>query len=85
MAKREGTVPRPLRKTEYALRFATRQAEKGWTDLVATAVNAAVTVWEFWTQTPTAEDGRDCYRLAGQMARHITTADWARARHLLTR
>ncbi|MDR0627108.1 MAG: hypothetical protein LBG11_07595 [Bifidobacteriaceae bacterium] len=78
-------MPRPLRKTEYALRFATRQAEKGWTDLVATAVNAAVTVWEFWTQTPTAEDGRDCYRLAGQMARHITTADWARARHLLTR
>ncbi|MDR0592728.1 MAG: DUF3800 domain-containing protein [Bifidobacteriaceae bacterium] len=43
MAKREGTVPRPLRKSEYALRFATRQAEKGWTDLVATAADASGT------------------------------------------
>jgi hypothetical protein len=68
MAKKEGAVPRPLRRTEYVLRFATREAEKGWTDLVATALNAAVVAWEFLTQTPTAEDGRECYRLAGQMA-----------------
>ena len=40
MAKQEGTVPRPLRKNEYVLRFATRQAEKGWTDLASLAVNS---------------------------------------------
>jgi hypothetical protein len=66
MAKEEGGVARPLRKSEYVLRFASREAEKGWTDLVATALNAAVAAWEFLTRTPTAEDGRDCYRLAGR-------------------
>ncbi|MDR0416365.1 MAG: hypothetical protein LBH76_03435 [Propionibacteriaceae bacterium] len=51
------------------LRFATRDAQKGWADLVATAPNASVAAWEFLAETPTAEDGRVCYRLAGRLGR----------------
>jgi hypothetical protein len=58
-----------LRRGEFVLRFATRDAEKGWRDLVATALGASVTAWEFLTQTPGAEDGRVCYRLTGKMGR----------------
>lgn len=51
MAKEE-EVNRPLKKTEYKLVFATRQAQKGWQDLVATQRNVMVDVWEFLTKNP---------------------------------
>ena len=47
--------PRPRKKTEYKIRFATRQAEKSWQDLLATQRNAIVDAWDFLTRTPTAE------------------------------
>ena len=54
MTKRSETVPRPLKKAEYQIQFATRQAEKGWADLLATTRNAVVDAWDFLTRTPMA-------------------------------
>ncbi|MFB2583000.1 hypothetical protein ACEXQD_17260 [Herbiconiux sp. P15] len=63
---RGSTVGRPLRSTEYEITFGTREAEKGWSDLRATARNSAVEAWEFLTSTPTAA-GAGCYRLRGDL------------------
>lgn len=63
---RSGDVPRPSRSSEFRLRFATREAQKGWVDLCATARNAAVDAWEFLSKTPT-EEGTRCYRLHGDL------------------
>jgi hypothetical protein len=65
-AKR-ATVPRPLKAGEYSIAFVTREAAKGWQDLLATARNAATDAWDFLTKTPT-EEGRACYRLHGDQA-----------------
>ncbi|WP_030152404.1 hypothetical protein [Oerskovia turbata] len=62
-----GDIERPLKITEYRLRFATREAEKGWRDLRATARNATVDAWDFLTKTP-HEEGGGCYRLLGDLA-----------------
>ena len=45
-------VERPPRRGEFELRFASKGAQKGWTDLVATQRNAMVEAWEFLTSTP---------------------------------
>ncbi len=50
---RRSRVPRPTRSREYTLIFGTRQAERGWRDLVATQRNAVVSAWEYLTGTPT--------------------------------
>ncbi|MDR1118723.1 MAG: hypothetical protein LBL01_05450 [Bifidobacteriaceae bacterium] len=63
----ETRVPRPGKAAEYAIEFATREAEKGWRDLVATARNAAADAWDFLTKTPLLQ-GRDCYPLMGDLA-----------------
>ncbi len=42
MPRDQGDVPRPVRHDEYRIAFSTREAEKGWRDLVAVACNAAV-------------------------------------------
>jgi hypothetical protein len=60
-------VERPLRKTEFELRFATKRAEQGWTDLLATQRNAIVGAWDFLTATPLAETPQN-YRLKGRLA-----------------
>lgn len=51
MAK-ENVVPRPPKKSEYEIRFATAGAQKGWRDLVATIRNPMADVWDFLTATP---------------------------------
>lgn len=51
-SKRSQPVPRPLKRAEYEIRFATREAQKGWDDLVATTRNAIVDAWDFLTRTP---------------------------------
>lgn len=66
MAKRQQSVPRPLKRVEYELRFATREAEKGWTDLLATARNAVVDAWDFLTRTPDDRSSR-CHPLKGDL------------------
>jgi hypothetical protein len=68
MTSRTGRdVPRPLRKNEYRLRFASREAERGWADLIATARNAAAMAWEFLASHPLARDAQRCYPLAGEL------------------
>ena len=51
---RAGLVGRPLKRTEYQVVFATREAEKGWRDLCATTVNAMADAWDYLTKTPDA-------------------------------
>lgn len=51
-SKKNELVPRPLKKTEYGIRFATANARKGWRDLVATIRNPMTDTWDFLTQTP---------------------------------
>jgi hypothetical protein len=45
-------VPRPKRKAEYSIFFATNKASKGWNDLLATRRNDLVEAWAFLTSTP---------------------------------
>ncbi|TKJ29458.1 hypothetical protein [Blastococcus sp. CCUG 61487] len=52
MGKRRPSVPRPVKRAEYTLQFGTRQAEKGWADLLGTTRNAVVDAWDFLTRTP---------------------------------
>ena len=61
MISGQGT-PRPLKKAEFILEFATRSAQKGWRDCLAVARNATVDAWDQLTTAPMLEDGR-LYRL----------------------
>ena len=45
-------VPRPPKKTDYGIWFATRQDEEGWSDLLATKLNSLVDACEYLTKTP---------------------------------
>lgn len=65
MAARQ--VPRRHKRSDFELVFITRQAEKGWTDCLATARNATVEAWERLTTAPTVEDER-LYRLRAELA-----------------
>jgi hypothetical protein len=49
---RGALVPRPPKKVEYEIRFATAGAQKGWQDLVATVRNQMADTWDFLTRTP---------------------------------
>lgn len=53
MAKKN-PVPRPVKKSEYEIRFASVGAQRGWVDLVATIRNPMADTWDFLTATPTA-------------------------------
>ncbi len=67
MSRKGGAVPRPAKRTEWQLVFATRDAEKGWTDLLATARNATVDAWDTLTREPTVQRPR-LYQLKGDYA-----------------
>ena len=67
MSKKGESVPRPTKRTEWQLVFATRDAEKGWTDLLATARNATVDAWDTLTRRPTVPTPR-LYQLKGDYA-----------------
>ena len=49
------------------MRFATRQAESGWTDLCATTRNAMVEAWDFLTKTP-AEKSETNHQMRAELA-----------------
>lgn len=51
MAK-QSAVPRPPKKSEYEIRFASVGAQKGWRDLIATIRNSMADTWDFLTATP---------------------------------
>lgn len=66
-AKRGELVPRPPKKVEYEIRFATADAQKGWQDLVAVIRNSMTETWDFLTRTPSAITPTN-YRLKGELA-----------------
>lgn len=65
-AKKGELVPRPPRKIEYEIRFATADARKGWQDLVATIRNPMAETWDFLTRTPLVTTPTN-YRLKGEL------------------
>lgn len=65
-AKKGERVPRPPKKTEYEIRFATTGAHKGWRDLVATMRNPMAETWDFLTRTPLATTPAN-YPLKGEL------------------
>lgn len=67
MTKRDAPVPRPLKRVEWEIVFITREAAKGWTDLLAGARNAVVDAWETLTHEPTQETER-LYQLKYDLA-----------------
>lgn len=64
---KDALVPRPTKKSEFVLKYATKQSEKGWRDLVATIRNPTSETWDFLTRTPTETTPRN-YRLRGEPA-----------------
>lgn len=69
MAKKqeEQPVPRPIKKSEYTIICASRQAATGWRDLQATHRNALADAWDFLTRTPQAVTLTN-YRLKGDLS-----------------
>lgn len=65
-AKKGELVPRPAKKVEYEIRFATAESRKGWRDLVATIRNPMSETWDFLTRTP-LETTPTNYRLRGEL------------------
>ncbi|QHC66242.1 hypothetical protein GSU68_06360 [Rathayibacter sp. VKM Ac-2759] len=64
---RNDRVDRPRKKGEYEIRFASVQAQRGWTDLRATSRNALADAWDFLVRTPTQTTPTN-YRLRGELA-----------------
>ena len=65
-AKRGAAVPRPTKSTEYEIIFGNVAAERGWTDLKATAKNALADAFDYLTAHPTRDADR-CYQLRGDL------------------
>lgn len=65
-AKKGELVPRPPKKIEYEIRFATADARKGWQDLIATIRNPMTETWDFLTRTPLSTTTTN-YRLKGDL------------------
>lgn len=72
-AKRGELVPRPPKKIEYEIRYATTDAAKGWHDLAATIRNPLAEAWDFLTRTPLAKTPAN-YPLRGELGT-ITRGD----------
>ncbi len=49
---RHDRVERPLKRSEYKIRFASHSAQRGWNDLRATIRGPLADTWDFLTRTP---------------------------------
>lgn len=65
-SKRGELVPRPAKRVEYEIRFATTDAQRGWRDLVATIRNQMSETWDFLTRTPLSATPTN-YQLKGEL------------------
>lgn len=63
---KEALVPRPAKRSEYVLKYASKQSEKGWRDLVATIRNPMSDTWDFLTRTPLTTTPTN-YQLEGSL------------------
>lgn len=59
MSKPNQEVARPLKRSEYEIRFASTHARKGWSDLLATTRNAVTDTWDFLTKHPLLQNERN--------------------------
>ncbi|WP_129786683.1 hypothetical protein [Promicromonospora panici] len=59
---REASVPRPVKKNEYTIVFASKQAQKGWLDVAATKRRVGLL-----TRTPHASSPT-CHQLKFELA-----------------
>lgn len=66
--KRGEVVPRPPKKVEYEIRFATANARKGWQDLAASIRNPLADTWDFLTRTPLTKSPTN-YPLRGELGK----------------
>ena len=64
--KKKDLVPRPTKKVEYEIRFATIQEARGWRDLIASSRNSMADTWDFLTRTPLSTTSTN-YRLKGEL------------------
>ncbi|MGL5859730.1 MAG: hypothetical protein ACRCY9_00545 [Phycicoccus sp.] len=67
MSRRDQAVPRPTKKAEFIIVFATREAQVGWRDVLATQRNAVADTWDFLTRSPDRTTPTN-YRLKGDLA-----------------
>lgn len=63
---RQNKVPRPTKRSEYSIEFATVQASKGWRDLSATIRGPLADAWDFLTRTPLTATPTN-YTLRGEL------------------
>lgn len=66
-ANRTAPVPRPTKSTEYTIVFASRQAQTGWRDVLASQKNSVVDAWDVLTADPTGES-HVRHRLKGSLS-----------------
>ncbi|MEB0203167.1 hypothetical protein QN345_01770 [Cryobacterium sp. 10I1] len=66
--KRGVAVPRPIKGTEYELFFGNTAAQRGWTDLKASAKNALADAYDYLTAHPARYDPDRCYQLRGDLS-----------------
>ena len=66
MGERGKLVPRPPKRVEYEICFASTQARRGWQDLAVTARNPLADAWDFLPRTPTAVTPTN-YPLRGEL------------------
>jgi dsDNA-binding SOS-regulon protein len=59
-------VPRPMKGSDYVLKHATKQSEKGWRDLATTLGDPMSDAWDFLTRTPLATTSAN-YPLEGSL------------------
>ena len=66
-AKKGEPVARPSKKADYQITLDTREAVKGWTDLLATQRSSVVDAWDFLTADPTRRTAKND-QLRGDLA-----------------
>lgn len=66
MSSKSG-VPRPIKKTEFQILFASSSAEKGWRDLRAVRLNELADAWDTLTRNPEV-DTVLCSSMRGALA-----------------
>ncbi len=66
MSKRQA-VPRPTKNAEFTIHFATKQAQDGWRDVLATQRNTVVDAWDRLTRRP-LDPSPSNYQLKGELA-----------------
>lgn len=66
--KRGVAVPRPVKGTECEIFFGNTAAQRGWTDLKASAKNALADAYDYLTAHPAQYDPDRCYQLRGDLS-----------------